>query len=664
MITDPLTIFRQFGFRESHRTEDQVFGLCPFCGKEGHFGIHISGKMWDCKRCARSGGYKKFLEQLIDLGKKNFTGEAVKALVTNRGIQESTFKKVEVGWLPIAESHILPVYAKDGKTILNIKIFGEDGMKNTAGSFAAMYGLWLLPMQYETVFIAEGEWDALVLMECVTKLKLKGVAVIGVPGAGTFRPEVLPFLTGKNMYLFYDNDLAGENGKLKAAQLLAGVTGKIHVIKWPKETKEGYDVRDVYKKEKADAQKTIEYLKSLCALYNITSSTTIQADIEIVKGEKVPVQEVYGLFKKHLHLPDTEVLDIVFGTVLGNRIPGDPIWMFVVGPPGSTKTVPLIALTGCPRIHSWTGITPHVLISGMNLQGGIDPSLIPQLNEGIWVDKDFTSIIGLPSAEQNEIFSILRDAFDGECSKPFGNGMRRRIKSRFGILAAVTPVIEQFTEEHSALGERFLRWDNKLPKGVKERRPYIEKALSNVGKEPEIQAEFNNMAKRVLLAEYDYTTITVSDEINNKIINLAQFISTLRGTVTRDKFSRDKDIMFKSFTELGTRLSKQLYKLSKGIALFRGVKSVDNSVYKVLLSVARSSIQTRYDDVMEVVYKKELATVAETLAIGLPRNTVEFVFENLVMLHAIEKDTKNTTPLYRIKPEILEIINSCGIYSR
>jgi hypothetical protein len=661
---NPLIIFQQYGFVEQRpRSNNHACGRCPFCNKDVHFFINVDEKKWDCKKCGRSGGYKMFLEQIVEIGQKNFTGLVAKRLVDNRGIAESTFKMVKTGWLPLVGIYILPTYSKDGKTILNMKRFDLIEMRNAAGSHLVMYGLWLFPDQFDTVFVAEGEWDALVFLEIITKLKLKGTVVIGVPGAGSFKPEVLPFLTGKNVYLFYDNDMAGKNGKLRALNLIAGVTGKIYSINWPKGSPDGWDVRDVYKKEKGNAETTLKYLKSLSSLYDVQSSTTSKIDADIIKGDPIPVQQVYNVFQKHLHLPDTDVLDVVFGTVIGNRIPGDPIWMFIVGPPGSTKTVPLIALTGCPRIHAWTGITPHVLISGMNLQGGIDPSLIPQLNDGIWVDKDFTSIIGLPNQEQNEIFSILRDAYDGECSKPFGNGMRRRIKSHFGILAAVTPVIEQFVEEHASLGERFLRWENKLPKGIKARDPYVRKALSNVGKEPEIQAEFNNIAKQVLLAEYDANSVIVSDEISTKIVNISHWTATLRGTVTRDKYGRDHDIIFKSFTELATRISKEMYKLAKGIALFRGMKEVDNSIYRILVHVARSSIQTRYDEVMEIIYQKELAVIAEIIKhVGLPRNTIEFILENLSMLGAIDKSLQGAVPIYRVKSEILEIINSCEIY--
>ena len=662
MITqlDPITVFRQFGFREQGKALNHVIGRCPFCGKDSHFYINIAtnNRMWDCKSCARSGGYKKFLEQLVEIGIKEFTPVLAKQLSENRGIKESTFKQVKTGYLPVANVFILPVFGHDGKTILNIKIFDYESMKNTAGGVAAVYGLWLVPdavSKYECVYIAEGEWDTLVLLEC----KIPNAIVLGAPGAGTFRTDILPYIAGKKTYLLYDNDLAGENGKAKAARILGGVTGDIHVIDWPEGLKKGYDVRDLYNENSHDVKKTLAYLHEHCKQYDMLASPVTPVQ-DGVAGPSVPVQEVYNVFQKHLHLPDTDVLDVVFGSVLGNKIEGDPIWMFIVGPPGSTKTVPLHALKGCPRIASWTGITPHVLISGANL-GGNDPSLIPQLDGCIWVDTDFTSILGLPYAEQNEIFSILRPAFDGACSKPFGNGMRRSYKSRFGILAAVTPIIEQYIEEHSAAGERFLRWDNCLPKSLVVRKKYVDKAWENSGKEPEITAEFNNMAKRVLLAEYK-DEVKISGEMKDKIIGLSQWISVLRGVVTRDKFG-NRDVTFCSFAELSTRIAKQLKKLAIGIAWFRHEKNVDEDIYRVLTTVAKSSVQTRYNSTIRAIYVDGAQSQGEIQPlVGLPSNTVKFVLENLMTLGAIEKGEGGTTPKWRIKKDLRDIMDLCNIY--
>jgi hypothetical protein len=663
---NPLTMFVQYGFRDQGSSGDQIIGRCPFCGKDKHFFINVEhpNKVWDCKSCGRSGGYKGFLEQIIDFGQENFNGVVSKKLSDNRCISETTLRSLKVGYLPSTDLYIVPVFSSDGKNILNIKLYNGTIFHNTAGCPSTMYGLWKIPnniKDYDTVYVAEGEWDSMVLIECLEAVKDKKSIVVGVPGAGTFRPEVLPLLVGKEVFLCYDNDLAGVNANKKVAKLVAGVASKTWFIKWPKGTPDKYDVRDVHKKEKKAAA-TLKYLKSIFSIYDTTQSPVTPVSDDFIKGDRVPIDEVYETFRKYLHLPSMEIIDVVYGTVLANRIPGDPVWLFLISPPGGTKSEVIMSCTNCPKIETLSSLTPHTLISGSSSSTMIaDPSLIPQWDGKVVLIKDFTSILGLPSAECNEIFSILRDAYDGECSKPFGNGIKRNYKSKFGIIAAVTPIIEQVIEEHASLGERFLRWEHRIPRAMKSREVYIRKAMGNIGKEPEIRAELNSMGKKILMANYTDQWATVPVKYEEKIIQIAQWIAMLRGNVTRDKFRRD--VLYRPFSELGTRLLKQLYKLAQGIATFKGMKEVDDSIIRILVHVANASIQSRYGDVLKAIYMQDHHGIFEiTNDVHLPRPTTEIILENLMMLGALDKTREDDKPFWMIKKDILEIIKNCNMY--
>jgi len=43
-------------------------------------------------------------------------------------------------------------------------------------------------------------------------------------------------------------------------------------------------------------------------------------------------------YRRLLHLPDVAPVLAVLGTVAANRLPGDPVWSLLVGPPSSGKT--------------------------------------------------------------------------------------------------------------------------------------------------------------------------------------------------------------------------------------------------------------------------------------------------------------------------------------
>ena len=58
---------------------------------------------------------------------------------------------------------------------------------------------------------------------------------------------------------------------------------------------------------------------------------------------------------------DHDVLDIVVGVALGIYGPGEPIWLFLVDPPGGGKTEIIRAFRGHAKVHSEDKLTPIAL---------------------------------------------------------------------------------------------------------------------------------------------------------------------------------------------------------------------------------------------------------------------------------------------------------------
>ena len=48
-----------------------------------------------------------------------------------------------------------------------------------------------------------------------------------------------------------------------------------------------------------------------------------------------PLGETVAVFRRWLYLPDPTALYAVLGAVAANRLAGDPVWLLLVGPPGS-----------------------------------------------------------------------------------------------------------------------------------------------------------------------------------------------------------------------------------------------------------------------------------------------------------------------------------------
>jgi hypothetical protein len=645
---DPTLVFKQFGFKEQSEDVKNYNGECPFCHAAGHFGIAKDdpNKKWNCFKCGKQGGFQGFLREVVSFSK----GNGLKELSKRRGLSVDLLESLQIG--SINDRWVIPIFSHDGSTILNIKIYDGDSFKNTAGCSSSIYGLWTLPEKYNTVYFCEGEWDTMAMMEMVTATD---IAVLGVPGAGaTLKNDIIDLFVGKSVYLFYDNDPAGRAGTAKTISALTPVAAEIKYLAWPEDTAPGYDVRDIFTKK----ENPLEWLEK-----HLKATEVLNAGETDITGGYVPYTDVYDAFGKWFHLSDnrkydqkaTDIYDVCFGAVFANRIPGDPVWLYVCAPPGGFKTVPLLAMTGGKHIEIHESVTAPALISGQN-QGAVDPSLIPKLNGKVLIVKDWTIILGLPEHERKEIESILRGAFDGVCGRTFGNGIRRDIKSTFGIIAATTPVIEQYFEETSATGERFLTWRNWISKDFTVRHEHIKKAIENISQEIKINKEINGIAKRVLLYKHENLP-TYTKEQMERFIHIGQFIAAMRGAVTRDRYR--KNVLYTPFSEVATRLTKQLVKLAMGISIFKNQERVANDTFRILKTVAWSSVSSRYAEALKAFMRKDIMTPVDVeKQINLPVETVAIVMENMSMLGIIERIEKLK---WHVKPRFKTLVEQADL---
>ena len=660
-----MNIFEQFGFIATGKSGDNVSGNCIFCGKASHFFVNEEKKRWDCKVCGVSGGYATFLADAVEMSRKHFIGDAAKTLSTNRGLRVSTLKAAGIGFNPWTNRYIVPIFSSDNK-VANAKHYDIKSKMfiGTTGCHASLWGLETFTDQPE-IYLCEGEWDGLAMREALSLAEVDNVCVMAVPGAGTFKLQWAQTFFDRKVFVLYDNDEAGWKGALKVHAILEGKAEQRFLL-WQKDRADKFDVRDLYLEHKKDPAAFLTHIRGACRsepknFMPTESDAPREEGPTVVRStERVTRAEVVAKFQKWLHLPDTSILDVMFGTFLANRLQGDPVWMFFVAPPGATKTELLMSAFGAHRVMSTTSLTPHALVSGVNLQTG-DPSMIPRLNGKVLIIKDFTTILNLNPNAREEIFGILRDAYDGKTEKQFANGIFRSYDSKFGIIAGVTPAIELFAEENAALGERFLRWKVELPDDV---ASFIRKAISNSNQETLMRAELKEIGHKVL--GYEYTEVPeIPEVIQDKIVALAQFVALMRGTVTRDKYS--KEITQVPFHELGTRLAKQLVKISCGMSQFRGEATVSEAVYEITRRLGRGTVPIKMDHLLYKLYseygKGEFEMSAVSAMTALPSTTIQRVIEGMCALKILKKSKLSTIKAtYSISSSFLKLISISEVY--
>jgi hypothetical protein len=189
--------------------------------------------------------------------------------------------------------------------------------------------------------------------------------------------------------------------------------------------------------------------------------------------EACALDHLYRLLQQSFYKPDLQAIRIVLGAIQAHRLNiGDPAWLFVVAPPGSGKTtMSIMGTCGLPEVTMLGDFSENTFLSGF--YGHKDPGILEKLGttakegntsvtrgDGVFLAKDFTTVLAMRREKRGAILGQLREIHDGEFKRDFGTGESKIWRGRVTIIAAVTPVLDQFYAVFSVLGERFLqvRW--------------------------------------------------------------------------------------------------------------------------------------------------------------------------------------------------------------
>lgn len=634
--TNKAGTFEFHGVTAVRTAGNQLVCACPFCSNPDHFYFNPGNGLWDCKSCGKGGNPITFLAQLHELYFNQTTVQHYKLLARMKsGIPFQEFR--DHGLAFDGARWYLPANNLEGK-FANLHVWDGEGQKVIGSTGMAMHLIDGEKLAKSTgpVYVCEGFWDTFSFNWMLNKLKEPGV-VVGVPGAAVFKTEWIEALKGREVYLLYDADNAGQNGMQRAANELSKGGCVVYCLNWPSNTPEGYDVRDCitqYAKSPKSAWKTI---LGLCEKVKGAKGEAEKEEEPKAKTAPYGIDKVIKTFRKHLHLDKNmeDALVIMFAAVLSSQIPGDPIWLFVVGPPGAGKTAFLRSLETTPDCNFQSSLTPHLLVSGFIPHDGEDPSLLAKLTNKCLVLKDYTEIKSMPITVQEEIYGTLRGAYDGKVQRTFGNGITREFNDcYFSMVAGVTHVIHGDTR--ATLGERFLKYQ--LLRGGHDNEKHIRAAITGMHQMHEAEKEIHETVRKFLHREVPKKLPVIPSSVVERIVPLSQVIAFLRAGVERHYGS---DLVYRPEPEIGTRLAKQLIKLGQCIALVLGLPKVDEHCYELMERIAFDTALGWNLDIVHVLMRNYpnhviRPTISETSNIS--ESSILRKLEDLMELKIVERE--------------------------
>jgi len=348
------------------------------------------------------------------------------------------------------------------------------------------------------------------------------------------------------------------------------------------------------------------------------------------------LQKAHETVRQYLDI-DREVVDLVLATVLANLAPGDPVWVFLVGPPSSGKSELIRGLRKCHSVYTISALTANTFASGWeDEKNGREPSLLMRVGEGQTLAvKDFGSIQALNPHVKADVVQQLREIYDGAYHKEYGTGKVVDWQGRLGLMAGVTPAIEKDHAALGELGERFVMC--RVP--TNDRKEATRRALQLQGQEEEMRSRISAIFSGVLAVEHAPQSIRTTAADIEVVVTVADVLARLRSPVARD---RARIVIHTPEPEGPPRVAKVLLKIVRAVASLRGHTDIQPEDMALAKRVVKDSVPSVRVQVLNALLSvgpvvQAAATEEVRNAINLPLSTTRRTLEDLHMLGVVKK---------------------------
>lgn len=352
-------------------------------------------------------------------------------------------------------------------------------------------------------------------------------------------------------------------------------------------------------------------------------------------------------FRPVMHLPDpTGPLAVLAAAAVNLYSPGRPVWLMLVGPPASGKTLAIRALERVPAVHATSTLTRASLLTiGKNRQlGGLLADVSSQVEtspdgstitarggRSVLVVDDFTAQLSTGDA-----LDLVRELFDGKVSRRLGShgGVLLRWEGQLGIIAGVTDMIEDHRAELGTKGERFC---------------YV--AL------PEVDAcGRDTIARQAVAASVDATRIEaladgvahflanlppvdkpqkITEADTDRLVAAADLACLARSPVVRDRYSGDVELI--PAAEVPGRLAGEFAQLLRGLGM---IGAAEPAMWRVMQAAVLGCIPSIRRRVLRVLLDDEsgLRTAQVAVRLRIPTRTVRRTLDDLAVHGVLDVD--------------------------
>ncbi len=370
-----------------------------------------------------------------------------------------------------------------------------------------------------------------------------------------------------------------------------------------------------------------------------------------VKINITSVEQLQIEVEKMLLLADRDIVRILAAISISQVLRFDPIWLLLITSSGGGKSALVDCLAKIPYVHTLDTLTPNTFASAMKIAGK-ETALLRKIKNGMLVFKDFTSILEMNEVARREIMSQLRAIYDGKFVRHAGNGEEISWKGKISCIACSTTTIYHHLSKFATMGERFIIYEIVQPDRISVTKKTFTRKRNNM--DPAIMREhlqdcfisyINNV--REVLINNDFNASDISEDLENEIIQIADFCTQARSGLEKNTYTRN--IEFIPSKEMPTRMAEQFYAL---LASFVALDKAENDLlpgdakipdYKgklqdrdknIIIKIGLNSIPRKRREALCALAQYEYGVTAAGLATHLHYET-DIMKETLAELDAL-----------------------------
>ena len=287
---------------------------------------------------------------------------------------------------------------------------------------------------------------------------------------------------------------------------------------------------------------------------------------------KHTLKEITSLYQETFYTTDIAPIALIAAILVGSRFNVPPVWLYLIGPSSGGKTALIECFSKVPFCTQVSDLTPNTFLSGMS-NSQKETSLLNRLgNRFTIIMKDFTTILQKSEETQGAIIAQMREIYDGHITKETGTGTtlewgNKEIdkKGHATFIMAATEAIYAAQDKFADMGTRATNYVL-LPQ---DRIETTKRALRNNSGLERRMAHLQDVFCEFVMERVDFNGDLpyVGEELENELIEIADFSSMCRSVVRRD-YKGAKSLALSP--EMPPRIAKQLLSLTQFLTQING----------------------------------------------------------------------------------------------